>query len=93
MLSKLFILAQVVVAALAAPETAPNIAPETASETVPVEDYIQNLIGSELTGEALLLQYDKHYDGLPHPEKMAEKASYPDHVYQELLKHRSTLHK
>lgn len=89
MLSKLFILAQVVVAALAAPESAL----ETAPETVPVEDYVQNLIGSELTGEALLLQYDEHYDGLPHSEKIAEKASYPDHVYQELLKHRSTLHK
>ena len=54
--------------------------------------YVQNLIGSTSEGETLLLEYDQHYDGLPPDEKMKEKATYPEDVYEFLLAHRKTLH-
>lgn len=84
MLSKLLLVAQLVVTALAAPET-------TRAAT-DVESYVQTLLDSGLLGDELLAAYDEHYDGLPQPEKMEEKAAYPDDVYQYLLQHRASIH-
>ena len=56
------------------------------------EEYVQKLLKSELTGEALLNQYDAHYDNLPREDKLEEKKSYPDEVYQYLLEHRKNRH-
>jgi len=55
------------------------------------ESYVQNLLGSELRGEALLKAYDTHYDGLTIEAKMEEKGKYPKEVYEYLLEHRKTL--
>ena len=54
--------------------------------------YVQNLLGSTSEGEALLLEYDQHYDSLSPRERMVEKGSYPEDVYEYLLAHRKTLH-
>ena len=55
------------------------------------EAYVQNLLGSELQGDALLKAYDAHYDSLPLEAKMEEKGNYPKEVYEYLLEHRKTL--
>ena len=55
------------------------------------EAYVQNLLGSELQGGALLKAYDAHYDGLSPDAKMEEKGQYPKEVYEYLLEHRKTL--
>lgn len=54
--------------------------------------YVQNLLGSTSEGEALLHEYDQHYDSLSYSAMMAEKGSYPEDVYEFLLAHRKTLH-
>ena len=55
------------------------------------EAYVQNLLGSELQGEALLKAYDAHYDGLTREAQLEEKGQYPKEVYAYLLEHRKTL--
>lgn len=82
MFSKLLVFAQLLVAALAAPEAA-----HSSAGAVP---YIQNLLQSELVGLDLLEKYDEHYDGMSHADKMREKSQYPEDVYEYLLKHRSS---
>ena len=57
------------------------------------EQFLQGLLKSSLSGEALLKAYDAHYDGLSSEDKMAEKKTYEKDVYQDLLKHRKTLYK
>lgn len=106
MLSKLLVLCQMFLVALASP-TLPHDAelpdralPQDAElfhHTVPLgdaspEEYVQKLLNSELTGEALLKQYDAHYNNLPREDKLEEKKSYPEEVYQYLLNHRKNRH-
>jgi len=55
---------------------------------ITTEQYVQNLLSSSLTGDALLFTYDSHYDSLPYDDKMAEKKLYPSHIYKDLLEHR-----
>ena len=107
MLSKLLVLCQMFLVALAAP-TLPHDAELPDANTLPhdgklfhdalpleyasPEEYVQKLLNSELTGEALLNQYDAHYDNLPREDKLEEKKSYPEEVYQYLLEHRKNRH-
>lgn len=95
MLSKLLVLCQMFLVALAAP-TLPHDA-ELFHDALPLEyaspeEYVQKLLKSELTGEALLNQYDAHYDNLTREDKLQEKKTYPEEVYQYLLKHRKNRH-
>ena len=50
--------------------------------------YVQNLLDTDLAGDALYAAYDAHYDALSQEEKMKEKGAYPPEVYEELLAHR-----
>lgn len=50
--------------------------------------YVQHLLDTDLTGDALYAAYDEHYDALSRADKVKEKAMYPREVYNELLAHR-----
>lgn len=55
------------------------------------EAYVQNLLGTDLQGEALLKAYDMHFDSLTPQVQKEEKGKYPKEVYEYLLEHRKTL--
>lgn len=60
---------------------------------VSTEQFLQDLLSSTLRGDALLRAYDTHYDGLPAKDQIREKMTYPQHVYEDLHKHRRTSRK
>jgi hypothetical protein len=58
-----------------------------ASETL--QPFLQDMLKTDATGNALLTAYDTHYDALPPAQQLEEKKSYPQHIYLALLEHRS----
>ena len=70
----------------------PGKSAEPKADQISTEHFLQGLLKSSLNGEALLKAYDAHYDGLSQEDKMAEKKTYAQHVYQDLLEHRKSLH-
>ena len=86
-MKKIFLLFQMFLVAFAEPLD------DAIHRPVVTQDYLQELLKSELEGEELLKAYDVHYNSMSPSNQLAEKLNYPDNVYADLHAHRKSLFK